>query len=107
MSSNSRPEWIDALADDIETALNTSGIDGDPKAAAIFIAVRPNPDGTKHVIHEIRGKSAPLAEAIGALVYNRDLPGILPLAAAAALQMRHLEDKARCQRNKPNNKKRK
>lgn len=98
---------MDALADDIETALITSGIDGDPRAAAIFIAVRPNSDGTKHVIHEIRGKNSPLAEAIGALVYNRDLPAILPLAAEAALQIRRLEDKDKHKSNKPNNKKRK
>lgn len=82
------------LADEIEAALDNSGIDGDPHGAAIFIAVHPNPDGSKHVIHEIRGGNAPLAEAIGALVYNRDLPGILHLAAAAALQMRQLENRA-------------
>lgn len=107
MKTDNKPAWMDELADDIETALNTSSIDGDPKAAAIFIAVRPNPDGTKHVIHEIRGKDASLAEAIGSLIYNRDLPGILPLAAAAALQMRHMEDEAKHKSNKPKIKNRK
>jgi len=108
MESNNRPAWIDPLAEAIEDALNASGIDGDSRAAAIIIAVHPNPDGTKHVIHEIRGNNAPLAEAVGALVYNRDFPGIISIAAAAALQMRHLEDKARYNKNhKPHNKKRK
>lgn len=107
MESNDRPDWIDPLADAIEDALNASGIDGDSRAAAIFIAVHPNPDGTKHVIHEIRGKNAPLAEAIGALVYNRDFPGIISIAAAAALQMRHLGDKARYNKNKHNHKNKK
>lgn len=104
MESNDRPAWMDDLAEGVEDALNASGIDGDSRAAAIFIAVHPNPDGTKHVIHEIRGKNAPLAEAVGALVYNRDFPGIIPIAAAAALQMRHLEDKARFKKNKNNHK---
>lgn len=107
MESNDRPDWLNDLADAIEGALDASGIDGDSRAAAIFIAVRPNPDGTKHVIHEIRGKNAPLAEAVGALVYNRDFPGIIPVAAAAALQMRHLEDKARYNKNKHNHKNKK
>lgn len=107
MESNDRPDWMDPLADAIEDALNASGIDGDKHAAAIFIAVRPNPDGTKHVIHEIRGNNAPLAEAVGALVYNRDFPGIISIAAASALQMRHLEDKARYNKNKHNHKNKK
>lgn len=104
MESNDRPDWMDPLAEAIEEALNASGIDGDKHAAAIFIAVHPNPDGTKHVIHEIRGNNAPLAEAVGALVYNRDFPGIISIAAAAVLQMRHLEDKARYNKNKHNHK---
>ena len=107
MDSNERPAWMDDLAEGVEDALNASGIDGDSRAAAIFIAVHPNPDGTKHVIHEIRGKNAPLAEAVGALVYNRDFPGIIPIAAAAALQMRHLDDKARYNKNKNNYKNKK
>lgn len=107
MENNSRPDWMADLADEIEAALDNSGINGDSRAAAIFIAVHPNPDGTKHVIHEIRGNNAPLAEAVGALVYNRDFPGIISIAAAAALQMRHLEDKARYNKNKHNHKNKK
>lgn len=107
MESNNRPDWMTALADEVEAALDNSGIDTDPRAAVIFIAVHPNPDGSKHVVHEIRGGNAPLAEAIGALVYNRDLPAILHLAAAAALQMRHLENRAANKNHKPHNKKRK
>ena len=107
MENNSRLAWMTDLADEIEAALDNSGIDADPHGAAIFIAIRSNPDGTKHIIHEIRGRNAPLAEAVGALVYNRDLPGILHVAAAAALQMRHLENRAANKNNNPQNKKRK
>lgn len=107
MESNNRPDWMAALADEVEAALDNSGIDTDPRAAAIFIAVHPNPDGSKHVIHEIRGGNAPLAEAVGTLVYNRDFPGIISIAAAAALQMRHLKDKARYNKNKHNHKNKK
>lgn len=52
MESNNRPDWMTALADEVEAALDNSGIDTDPRAAVIFIAVHPNPDGSKHVVHE-------------------------------------------------------
>lgn len=101
------PAWMAALADEVKEALDYSGVDTAPRAAVIFIAVHTNPNGYKHVVHEIRGGDAPLAEAIGALVYQRDLPAILHLAAAAALQMRHLEDKAIYNKNMHNHKNKK
>lgn len=108
MKNNSTaPAWMDKLADGVDSALASSGIDKDDAGAAIFIAVHPNPDGSKHVVHEIRGGNGALAEAIGALVYNRDFPAILHLGAAAALQMRHLENRAANKNHKPHNKKRK
>lgn len=118
MNKSTAPAWMDKLADGVEAALASSGIDKDEAGAAIFIAVHQNPDGTKLVSHHVTGCDLPLAEAIGTLVYNRDLPPVIYVAASKALEMRNQEDEARILRacrgtkpankhNKPQNKKRK
>lgn len=118
MKTNPHPAWMDKLAADIETAMEASGIKDDPWGASIFIAVQQKEDGRKAVVYDLQGVDLPLAEAIGTLVYNRDMPDVLHVAATAALAMRHREEKkarilraARGQRpnknNKPHNKKRK
>lgn len=119
MKTDNTPAWMDKLAEGIDAALDASGIDKDEHGAAIFIAVQRKGDEQKAVSYAVRGADLPLAEAIGTLVYNRDLPEVLHAAAGVALTMRRKEDKARILRaargtqrpkthkHKPQNKKRK
>ena len=104
MKTDNTPAWMDKLADGIDAALDASGIDKDDNGAAIFIAVQRKGEDQKAVSYAIRGADLPLAEAIGTLVYNRDLPEVLHIAAGVALTRRQKEDKARILRATRGNK---
>lgn len=89
------PGWLKGLGDIVEPALDAAAIDKNERAAAIFIAVERTADGTKKsVIYDIRGDGLPLAEAMGSLVYNDDLPEILHDTAGKALALRKKQEAA-------------
>lgn len=117
MMTENAPDWMDKLADGIDAALDASGIDNDKNSAAIFIAVQSHDNNkSKAVTYAVRGSDYPLAEAVGTLIYNRDLPEVMHVAAREAIKLRDREDAARLLRSsrgtrtnkkhKPKNKKR-
>lgn len=95
METDTTHGWIYDLEEAVEEALEFSGIDQAEGSAVVFMAVQRLPGGLKVVSHIIRGDDLPLAEAIGTLVYNRELPEVISKAARKALAMRCKEDKAR------------
>lgn len=92
METDTTPGWIYDLEEAVEEALEFSGIDQAEGSAVVFMAVQRLPGGLKVVSHIIRGDDLPLAEAIGTLVYNRELPEVISKAARKALAMRCKED---------------
>ena len=95
MEKPSSRQWIEDLADGVSDLLNIAFPEDQehPERAAIFIAVRQAPGrDIKEVSYDIRGKGRPLAEAIGALVYDRSLPPEIVMAAVKAITRRIQED---------------
>lgn len=90
-------DWLLDLGDGFVKELDASGIDDNPEAAAICIAaLRHEEDGTTSTVCDIRGEGAALAECVGRLVYNADIPHhhLLLSAARKAIELRDEADRA-------------